>query len=513
MQEQKDRRICRLLVFWAGLLAAFLQGCAGLERRTVMPGDKVDLHFTCRFPGGQVVASSYQDVGRDPALRKADFFLPREKNTPLLLTAGDPEEEWSALKGGGFEGEILSRLAHAVVGLEIGRTHPVEIQADTLPEKTRGEHLGKVARVRERVKELRLTPEEYRSKANRDPQVGQEFFMDPAIPGKVETVSDREVYIRFDAEPGKEVITPFGPEEWIAGREAKFSGAEKMVLGMAVGEKVRMPLPPGAAFGAVDAGKVKSFPLVKKMEKNVRLGARDFVNRFGRFPARGDEVPLTPYFRGRIVEISENDVRLVTEPEDGAEFQEEFGTARIRVQAEYIALTLNPRIGAIFKTPEGDGRIVSATASEFTVDFNHPLAGKAIELEIEAVSLTPQSALESFKIPWREDHDEALASMVTCKKPAVLVLYADWCSWSKKLFKDSLEDPRLRRLHDRLIWIRVNSDQKAEYAKKYQQNGFPLILFFQTDGTLAARIDGFSNPVRLLEAVIPLLEPSAPKES
>ena len=40
--------------------------------------------------------------------------------------------------------------------------------------------------------------------------MGQEFPSDPAVPGKVVSVSETGVLVRFTAEPGKEVDTAFG---------------------------------------------------------------------------------------------------------------------------------------------------------------------------------------------------------------------------------------------------------------------------------------------------------------
>lgn len=55
-----------------------------------------------------------------------------------------------------------------------------------------------------------------------------------------------------------------------------------------------------------------------------------------------------------------------------------------------------------------------------------------------------------------------------------LVLYADWGSWSKNLLNESPQDPRLKALQDRLVWIKVNSDKQKDAQAKYRQKGgFP----------------------------------------
>src|SRR5208282_2920081 len=136
-------------------------------------------------------------------------------------------------------------------------------------------------------------------------------------------------------------------------------------------------------------------------------------------------------------------------------------------------VTLSPRIGAPFRTATQKGKIVAADADSFTVDFNPPLAGKPLVVELRVLKVTPASMLTGLQIPWFEDHDKGLAAAKDEGKPAVLVLYADWCQWCKKLLTESFPDARIRELKDRLVWIKVNSDRLKDYGTKYGQTGFP----------------------------------------
>jgi FKBP-type peptidyl-prolyl cis-trans isomerase 2 len=110
----------------------------------------------------------------------------------------------------GFEGELIARLSQAIVGLPVGEKQTIEVKAENLPEQQKGVWLIKMARVRTRVKEMHFTPEEYESKTGNKPEVGRKFTFDPALPGRVESVTDKEVIVRFSGENGKEVSTPLG---------------------------------------------------------------------------------------------------------------------------------------------------------------------------------------------------------------------------------------------------------------------------------------------------------------
>ena len=57
---------------------------------------------------------------------------------------------------------------------------------------------------------MRMTKDEYKSRTAKDPQEGADYIVDPVIPGKVASVSENEVLIRFFVQPGSVIDTPFG---------------------------------------------------------------------------------------------------------------------------------------------------------------------------------------------------------------------------------------------------------------------------------------------------------------
>ena len=67
------------------------------------------------------------------------------------------------------------------------------------------------------------------------------------------------------------------------------------------------------------------------------------------------------------------------------------------------------------------------------------------------------------EIQWIEGYDEGLTEAEKLNKPAVLVLYADWCAFCKKLFSTTLVDPRIKMMKDDFVWVKVNSDKQKEY--------------------------------------------------
>jgi len=183
-------------------------GLYAAEKNVIKLGDKVGIQFTCQFPNGEIAASTSTAVAIDPSLRKSPVYLPAFGDDPIEVTAGEigPAKSFPIP----FEDEILIRIAPSLVGMTPGETRTIEIHSERPPNVPLDEQFVQLSLVRQRPKEIRMTKAEYKSRTGKDPEVGAEFVLDPAIPGKVASVSESEVLIRFSAQPGSKVETPFG---------------------------------------------------------------------------------------------------------------------------------------------------------------------------------------------------------------------------------------------------------------------------------------------------------------
>jgi FKBP-type peptidyl-prolyl cis-trans isomerase 2 len=179
----------------------------------VQTGDLVDLRFLCRLQSGEVVAATDRSLGQRPDVPKSTIFLMRDKDGPVSVKADVllPMMERPAGKELAFEDEIVERLAGAVLGMKEGEDRTVRLTAQEAPERRPEDYVMKVARVRVRSKEMRMSIDEFRSRIGWSPEAGQTVLFDPAIPGRVETVMSDEAVIRFSAQPGAVTSTPFGP--------------------------------------------------------------------------------------------------------------------------------------------------------------------------------------------------------------------------------------------------------------------------------------------------------------
>jgi FKBP-type peptidyl-prolyl cis-trans isomerase 2 len=192
------------------LLLVLVGGCAtsGNMRQT-QPGDTADIHFQCRLQNSEIAAATDDNtVKKDQP--KANIYVVRLKNDPVSVLVPGPSEKPAGEKERTFEDDIAVRLAGHLTGLKEGETRHVELTAQDLPERTKENYTVSLARVQKTPKEIKITIEEYKSRTGMSPETGKSFVYDPAVPGHVESVTGNDVIIRFSAEDGAVVQTPFG---------------------------------------------------------------------------------------------------------------------------------------------------------------------------------------------------------------------------------------------------------------------------------------------------------------
>ena len=297
----------------------------------------------------------------------------------------------------------------------------------------------------------------------------------------------------------------YRPQEIVAAGDGNPPGLAQAVIGMAPGEKKRITLAADKAFGPRDPQRVVTMATVKSLPRTVSIPAADYVKNFGALPVVGKELPVVPYFPARVTEVTEQQAKLELLARDGERFTESFGTVETKVEGDTVKIRLVPTVGAPFEFRGARGTITAAGEENFTVDFNHPLADKSVVLDVEVVSLTKGETLSAVSVPWLESHDQGIDKAKQEQKPAVLVLYADWCQWCKKIFGETVVDPRIKAVADRFVWIKVNSDKEKAFKEKYGQDGYPMIVLLDRHGKVAKKLDGFRDAANLREELNALL--------
>lgn len=90
-------------------------------------------------------------------------------------------------------------------------------------------------------------------------------------------------------------------------------------------------------------------------------------------------------------------------------------------------------------------------------------------------------------IPWREWNESAFADARAEEKPVLLTLGATWCHWCHVMDEKAYSDERVIELvKSRFIPVRVDVDQRPDISLRYNQGGFPSVVFLTGTGEFLA---------------------------
>lgn len=291
----------------------------------------------------------------------------------------------------------------------------------------------------------------------------------------------------------------FGPQSVLAGSDEGLKELSEALVGMHVGDIKTANLAPSKAFGAHDPKKVRIFPRIKTVPRKAMVEAPDYVNQMNAFPITGREVRFIPYFKSKVIKVTERYTVLEALAEDGEQIEADYGVTTLSVGDDEVKLELAPTVGAKFKVDDQEGRICKVGEDTFSVDFNHPAAGKPILMDMEVKAVEKAADFKDNELDWIQDHDAGYETAIQEFKPMVMVLYASWCGWSKKLMENTIKDPRIQKLWDDFVWVKVDSDQQPHYKEMYGQSGYPMVVLTDETGEIVTKIDGFRDPRTFLQ--------------
>ena len=279
----------------------------------------------------------------------------------------------------------------------------------------------------------------------------------------------------------------------IAGQPDRMPGLGQGVVNMAKGESKKVIVPPEKAFGTRADAKAKIFKAVHVFPLAMALPADQYKKQFKTLPEPGQTIRFNPYFLSRVLSADDQKIEVRNLAENGQVEEAPFGRTTLLVSDTTITVTLAAKKGARFKAGRQTGTIIFADEDKFVVDFNHPLAGRTIILDVEILDFSKASSFSGIDIQWIDDHDRGLEEALKLNKPKVMVLYADWCTWCEKMFDQTFTDPRLKVLKDKFVWVKANSDKDPSLKAFYQQRGFPMVVITDHQGNILKKEEGYKD--------------------
>jgi thioredoxin-related protein len=108
-------------------------------------------------------------------------------------------------------------------------------------------------------------------------------------------------------------------------------------------------------------------------------------------------------------------------------------------------------------------------------------------------------ASQAGEITWSTNEAKAFAAAKTGKKLVMIDFYTDWCVWCKRLDKDTYTDSTVVTESTKLIPLKLDAEKDGmKLAKSLKVDGYPTIVFLDSDKKLVYKVVGYLPPAGFL---------------
>lgn len=280
----------------------------------------------------------------------------------------------------------------------------------------------------------------------------------------------------------------YEPLGFVLGQDQILPALEAGMIGMKIGHEKNITLAPEDAYGEWSSANTVSMPRVAVLLKLTDLPVSKLTAITGKEPELNETVNLS-YWTAKVVDISGSDVTLLHEPDNNTLIETEYGPAVVTLNDTHVVTTLSPELGAVIKTAVDEGVISEVTETDFTVDFNHPLAGRTLVFEVKVEDIIKSGMMLMQRITWT-DHESGLETAKNEKRPAVIFLYIEDCRSCESLEILTLSNPEVTELRDKFVWIKVDAGANPDIASEYDAKSYPTIVLLDGAGEVAKTVEG-----------------------
>lgn len=295
----------------------------------------------------------------------------------------------------------------------------------------------------------------------------------------------------------------YEPMSFTLGKGQVLPILEAGLVGMKIGETKTITLAPVDAYGEWSSDYVIALSRVVALPKVTVVSLADFVTATGKEPEVNETVQLN-YWKATVVNISEANMTLLHEPEYNTIITTEYGPAVVTVNDTHITTSLTPEIDSGVVTSYGAAIITDVNETHFTIDYNHPLAGKTIVFEVMVADIMKAGQIKAQRITWT-DYDTGIDITKNEKIPAIIVLSLADCPACEALDNLTFSSPLVTELRDRFVWIKVDAPTNSQIVENYGAKSYPTIVLLNRAGVVSNTITGYVTPDELkseMEAIL-----------
>lgn len=332
---------------------------------------------------------------------------------------------------------------------------------------------------------------------NKDTVLESGDFVKAEITGRISDTGEVFYTTREDValNPAIEKIERFIPPEkyellgFTLGEEQVLPALEAGMIGMKLGDEKNITLTPEEAYGGWSSEYTVSLQRAAVLPKLTDVPLSTVVSITGKEPELNESVPLN-YWTARVVNISDFNVTLLHEPENNTVIETEYGPAVVTLNDTHVVTIINPELGTVVATAIGEGIISDINDIDFTVDFNHLLAGKTLVFEVKVEDIIKARKMLEQKIAW-SDYEAGIETAKNEKKPAVIFLYLEGCQSCEAMDTLTFSNPQVTELKDKFVWIKADAGANPDIGDKYDTNTYPTTVLLDSAGEVTNVITGY----------------------
>ncbi|RMF90420.1 MAG: hypothetical protein D6733_03935 [Methanobacteriota archaeon] len=294
---------------------------------------------------------------------------------------------------------------------------------------------------------------------------------------------------------------PFGfePLTFIVGSGHVNPEFSKTVKNMKPGDVVTIQIPPEETpWGPRVEGLVRTMSRFGHVPIEETLPTPLFQGMFGVEPEVGAEVAYQ-YWNSTVIEVTEESTTVRHNPENGSVIPVNGGNVTITYNETTVTMEFVPLINVTFIAPDGTPvTVIWANETHMVADYNNPLAGKNMEVEIHLEEVSPP-------VKWHTDIDEALSLSKSTGRPVFILFTNTTCVTCRRIELETLTHPFMLALKDSFIWTEIDPGIQRNAADRYGVSELPTILVLK-DGKEIKRITTFLSADSMraeLESALP----------
>jgi FKBP-type peptidyl-prolyl cis-trans isomerase 2 len=288
----------------------------------------------------------------------------------------------------------------------------------------------------------------------------------------------------------------YEPLEFTLGEGQIPPALEAGVIGMKIGDEKNITVTPEEGYGEWFPENVKAMPRIVVLPKLTDMPLSTFRAIAGKEPEMNETIQLNHNWTGRVVNISTPNMTLLIEPGDNTAINTEYGPAVVTLNDTHIITSLTPELGTVITIAFDEGVISDINETDFTIDFNHPLAGKTLVFEVTVRDIIKAEQVLAQKIVWT-DHETGLKIAKNEKRPALIFLYLEGCQACEILDTLTLSNPQVTELKDKFVWIKVDVAANLHVSEEYEAGSYPTIVLLNRAGEVSNKITGYITPAEL----------------